>query len=174
MACHTIIGAYNSSMSLLLLLQKFTPQIIYGGIDGVVTTFAVIAGATGGLLPSSVVIILGLANLLADGVSMSIGAYLSASQNTQEKPYLQGIWTLLSFVFFGSIPLLPYLMSYDSFLTSSLLTTLVFITIGMIKVRTERVPLLPTLIQTLGLGIVAASVAYFVGVLLAGIASPLS
>ncbi len=51
---------------------------MYGGIDGSVTTFAVVAGSVGAGLDSSVILILGFANLLADGFSMSVGAYLSA------------------------------------------------------------------------------------------------
>ena len=42
-------------------------EIVYGGIDGCVTTFAVVAGAEGAGLSSSIVIILGFANLIADG-----------------------------------------------------------------------------------------------------------
>ena len=57
--------------------QKYLGEFVYGGIDGSVTTFAVVAGAAGAHLEPSVVIILGLANLVADGFSMSIGAYLS-------------------------------------------------------------------------------------------------
>ncbi|MEY3053352.1 MAG: hypothetical protein RLY31_3137 [Bacteroidota bacterium] len=52
-------------------------EFVYGGIDGSVTTFAVVAGATGADMGSAVIIILGMANLLADGLSMSIGSYLS-------------------------------------------------------------------------------------------------
>jgi vacuolar iron transporter family protein len=48
---------------------------IYGGIDGVVTTFAVVAGVVGADLPSSVVLVLGLANLVADGFAMAAGNY---------------------------------------------------------------------------------------------------
>jgi VIT1/CCC1 family predicted Fe2+/Mn2+ transporter len=48
---------------------------VYGGIDGVVTTFAVAAGAVGAEMAGRVVIILGLANLLADGFSMAAGNY---------------------------------------------------------------------------------------------------
>lgn len=44
---------------------------VYGGIDGAVTTFAVVAGSLGAHLPISVVLILGLANLFADGFSMA-------------------------------------------------------------------------------------------------------
>ncbi len=58
--------------------QHFLGAFVYGGIDGCVTTFAVVAGAVGAELGSNVILILGFANLLADGFSMSIGAYLSA------------------------------------------------------------------------------------------------
>jgi vacuolar iron transporter family protein len=48
---------------------------IYGGIDGVVTTFAVVAGVVGADLPSRIVLVLGLANLVADGFAMAAGNY---------------------------------------------------------------------------------------------------
>lgn len=57
--------------------EKYLPEAVYGSIDGIVTTFAVVAGAAGADLGITVVLILGLANLIADGLSMSIGSYLS-------------------------------------------------------------------------------------------------
>jgi vacuolar iron transporter family protein len=48
---------------------------IYKGIDGVVTTFAVVAGVVGADLPSRIVLILGVANLVADGFAMAAGNY---------------------------------------------------------------------------------------------------
>lgn len=58
-------------------LGPYIHDIVYGGNDGIVTTFAVVAGTVGAGLPGYVVVILGLANLFADGVSMATGAYLS-------------------------------------------------------------------------------------------------
>lgn len=58
-------------------LGAYIREIVYGGNDGIVTTFAVVAGTMGADLPHSVVVVLGLANLLADGLSMATGAYLS-------------------------------------------------------------------------------------------------
>ncbi|MBK6949112.1 MAG: VIT1/CCC1 transporter family protein [Haliscomenobacter sp.] len=57
--------------------RQYLGELVYGGIDGSVTTFAVVAGAVGANLDSAVILILGFANLLADGFSMSVGAYLS-------------------------------------------------------------------------------------------------
>lgn len=59
-------------------LQEYLREFVYGGIDGAVTTFAVVAGGFGANLDPGILIILGLANLLADGFSMSVGAFLSA------------------------------------------------------------------------------------------------
>jgi VIT1/CCC1 family predicted Fe2+/Mn2+ transporter len=52
-------------------------ELVYGGIDGSVTTFAVVSAAAGAGLSTAVILILGLANLFADGFAMSVGAYLS-------------------------------------------------------------------------------------------------
>ncbi|MDO9445648.1 MAG: VIT1/CCC1 transporter family protein [Dehalococcoidia bacterium] len=58
---------------------------VFGAIDGAVTTFAVVAGAVGASLPSGVVIILGLANLFADGLSMAVSNYLGTRADDQRR-----------------------------------------------------------------------------------------
>ncbi|MCI4671593.1 MAG: VIT1/CCC1 transporter family protein [Bacteroidia bacterium] len=58
--------------------QTYLGEFVYGGIDGSVTTFAVVSAATGAEQAVSVILILGFANLLADGFAMSVGAYLSS------------------------------------------------------------------------------------------------
>jgi VIT1/CCC1 family predicted Fe2+/Mn2+ transporter len=62
-------------------MQKFKynwlPDFVYGGIDGTVTTFAVVAGVVGANLSTPVILILGFANLIADGFSMAVGKYSS-------------------------------------------------------------------------------------------------
>lgn len=51
-------------------------DFIYGANDGIITTFAVVSGVAGASLAPSIVIILGVANLLADGFSMAASNYL--------------------------------------------------------------------------------------------------
>ncbi|WP_418884507.1 VIT1/CCC1 transporter family protein [Cognataquiflexum nitidum] len=72
-------------------LQNYLREFVYGGIDGAVTTFAVVAGAVGANLDASIIIILGFANLLADGFSMSVGAYLSAKSEKENYTKHQNI-----------------------------------------------------------------------------------
>jgi VIT1/CCC1 family predicted Fe2+/Mn2+ transporter len=66
--------------------DQYLGDLVYGGLDGVVTTFAVVSGVVGASLGSDVILILGLANLLADGFSMGSGAYLSTKS---EQEYYQ-------------------------------------------------------------------------------------
>jgi len=55
---------------------QYLGEFVYGAIDGTVTTFAVVAGATGASLSSGIVIVLGFANLIGDGFSMAAGNFL--------------------------------------------------------------------------------------------------
>ncbi len=76
----TAIPAENqlhSNSSLFKSIEAYLPEMVYGSIDGIVTTFAVVAGASGAGLSIKVVLILGVSNLIADGLSMSIGSFLS-------------------------------------------------------------------------------------------------
>lgn len=60
-------------------------SIVYGGLDGIITTFAIVSGVAGASLESAVVLILGFANLLADGLSMAFSDYLSSKSEAQFK-----------------------------------------------------------------------------------------
>lgn len=59
-------------------------NLVFGGLDGILTSFAVVSGAAGADLGSRVVSILGVSSLVADGLAMGVGAYLSARS---EKEY---------------------------------------------------------------------------------------
>ena len=64
---------------------------IYGGIDGAVTTFAIVAGAVGGGLGERVVIILGVAGLLADALSMAAANYTGTKAERDDRTRLRRI-----------------------------------------------------------------------------------
>lgn len=63
--------------------QGFLKDSIFGAIDGAVTTFAVVSSVAGAGLSSGIVIILGLANLIADGFSMAAGNFLGTRAENQ-------------------------------------------------------------------------------------------
>jgi len=56
--------------------HSYLRDFVYGAIDGAVTTFAIVAGVAGASLGPGVVVVLGLANLVADGFSMAVSNYL--------------------------------------------------------------------------------------------------
>lgn len=64
-------------MKIKKVLDEYLGEFVYGGIDGIVTTFAVVSAAAGAGLGSGVILVMGFANLFADGVSMGISAFLS-------------------------------------------------------------------------------------------------
>lgn len=65
--------------------ESYLRDFVYGAIDGAVTTFAVVAGVQGANLDESVVIILGAANLIADGFSMAVSNFLGSRAERQRR-----------------------------------------------------------------------------------------
>ena len=57
-------------------------SIVYGGLDGIITTFAVVSGATGGGFGVDVIMVLGFSNMVADALSMGVGDAMSTKAGT--------------------------------------------------------------------------------------------
>ena len=166
---------------------------IYGGMDGTVTTFAVAAAAAGAGLSPSVVIVMGLANLIADGFSMAAGNFVSsrAERDNDERllafaqgpvapasddrsqaaaivrsPMTAALCTFAAFVIFGLVPLLPYLAA-AGFAASTVATAITFFVIGAAKSRWSLRPAWKSGLETLVIGGSAAALAFGTGLLLA-------
>lgn len=86
----------HSREKILFFNKEYISEFVYGGIDGAITTFAVVAGAEGASLGIQVVVILGLANLIADGFSMSVGNFFStkAERDTFERHKQVEYWEI--------------------------------------------------------------------------------
>ncbi|HVL47243.1 MAG TPA: VIT1/CCC1 transporter family protein [Candidatus Thermoplasmatota archaeon] len=91
---------------------------VYGANDGVITTLAVVSGVEGAAFPPIVAIVLGLANLAADGLSMGASNYLGLKSEleqtgasvAEEKPVRHAFATFLAFILAGAVPLLALLV----------------------------------------------------------------
>ena len=155
---------------------SFLRDFVFAADDGIITTFAVVAGSLGASLSTQVVLILGAANLLADGFAMASGNYLAVKseeeyEEAQDKvhkyvhsPLPHSIITLLSFVIAGLIPLLPYLFGFrHSFVSSIILVLLSLFTVGSIRTRFTKKKWFLGGIEMVLIGGLAASVAYFTG-----------
>lgn len=162
--------------------EDYLSEFVYGGIDGAVTTFAVVAGAAGAGFSTTVIIVLGFANLIADGFSMSVGSYLSSKSELEvnkkkgkEKddsisPVINGASTFLAFIVMGLIPLLSYTVDYifdlnikNLFQLSIILTAIAFVTIGLLKSHVAKTSKVRGVLETVILGAIAAAFAYGLG-----------
>lgn len=65
-------------------IHSYIRDWVYGGIDGAVTTFAVVAGVMGAGLSTTTILVLGVANLIADGFSMAASNFLGTKTEAEE------------------------------------------------------------------------------------------
>jgi vacuolar iron transporter family protein len=161
--------------------RHYVRELIYGANDGVITTFAVVAGVAGGGLPLRAVLIVGAANMLADGLSMAVGNYLSIrahesvleAQGLPEEeaaPIRHGAATFLAFVVAGVVPLGPYMvpaLPIDRFHLSIALTLLALFGVGSSRALVGNERWWRAGGEMAGLGAVVAAVAYGSGALVA-------
>lgn len=162
------------------IAKKYIAEFVYGATDGTVTTFAIVSGVVGAALSPAVILLLGLSNVLADGFSMAASNFLSkkaegVTENSVH-PLKSATATFSAFVVVGMVPLLPFIASIfvpmttaDQFTYSILATAAAFLVSGYLrgKVTGENVYL--AAFETLLIGGVAASIAYYVGFALKGI-----
>jgi VIT1/CCC1 family predicted Fe2+/Mn2+ transporter len=164
--------------------RQATIDILYGANDGIITTFAVVSGVVGASLSTTVIIILGFANLLADGFSMGASNVLSRRSPTRggALPALRsatgyGLATFIGFVSAGVIPLLAYLLPWFEGTRFAAATALALATLFAVGAGraffTDRGRLVSGL-EMLLIGAMAGAVAYGVGALGAAVVRKVS
>jgi VIT1/CCC1 family predicted Fe2+/Mn2+ transporter len=165
--------------------QHYIRDLIYGANDGIITTFAVVAGVSGGALSTQAILIVGAANLVADGLSMGVGNYLSIrSQESalearglpeqEARPARHGAATFLAFLVAGSLPLLPYLLPagrMDRFTLSIVTTLLALFVVGASRSLVTVDRWLRSGLEMLLLGMGVAVAAYASGAVVARVAA---
>lgn len=165
--------------SVLELARHYIRDLVYGANDGVITTFAVVAGVTGGTLEPIAVLVLGMANLLADGLSMGVGNYLGIRSDERVReaqllpeqeafPVRHGLATFLAFVIAGAVPLLPYVFAAaatNRFMWSTILSLAVLFLVGAARTRVGTGRWWTNGLEMLGLGVIVGLVAYGAGAL---------
>lgn len=221
--------------------SEYLKEIVYGGVDGIVTTFAVVAGFAGanagsqvGGLGALTVLLFGLANLFADASSMALGNFLSTRSEQdrfaqeeakerheiennprmemaesieilkqkgfsepdavqlveiyaknkeywvnfmmkyelemedlrEENPILTGTATFIAFIFFGSIPLIPYLINPNyphAFLLAIIAAFIALLMLGVLRLRVTKQGMMRSIGEIVLIGSVSAVIAYLVG-----------
>jgi VIT1/CCC1 family predicted Fe2+/Mn2+ transporter len=152
-------------------MDAFLGEFVYGSIDGIITTFSIVAGSVGGGLSKNVILILGLSNVISDGFSMGVSRYLSASAEIQQKllkgknAFISGLATFISFVIIGMLPILPFLFTdgVEAKKISLMFALFMFAIIGIIKGYVTRQNIVWSGIETFLIGTTAALLAYSIG-----------
>ncbi|MEX2670871.1 MAG: VIT1/CCC1 transporter family protein [Phycisphaeraceae bacterium] len=158
------------------LLRRYLPDMVYGANDGIITTFAIVAGVVGANLPTAVVLILGLASLIADGVSMAASNFLAersraSDRLTRVQAARHAFATFGGFVTMGVAPLIAYLLPVPEaqrFPVAAAATLATLFAVGSARsLAAEHIRWFRGGIEMLLVGAGAAGVAYGIG---AGIA----
>lgn len=162
-------------MRVRALFRKFLPNMVYGANDGIITTFAIVAGAVGAALPERVVLILGFASLLADGFSMGASNYLSErtpDRDEERRSHSQaargGLATLVGFLIPGVMPLVAYLIPLSAdlrFPVAIALTLTTLFIVGAGRALVTDLAWWRAGMEMLIVGALAAAVAYVIGAL---------
>lgn len=161
--------------------RHYIRDLVYGANDGIITTFAVVAGVAGGELSGTAALVIGAANLAADGLSMGVGNFLAirAHESAREAdnlpeeeahPARHGLATFAAFVGAGSLPLLPYALRVPSvsvFAVSSLLTLGSLFAVGAARGSVTTGTWWRAGLEMLTLGVIVAAAAYGAGALVA-------
>ncbi len=158
---------------------EYLADVIFATSDGIVTTFAVVAGAAGASIGDNVVLILGFANLFADGFSMAAGNYLGVKSEIEYEeakgkdgedegsPLKHGIVTFMAFNAAGLIPLLPFVLGLDKeFTASTVLVGFSLLIVGFLRSLYTKKNVIKSGIEMFFVGGFAAFVAFVVGFLL--------
>ena len=160
-----------------------TPDFVYGGTDGTITTFAIVAGAAGANLDPSIILVLGLTKVIADGFSLAASRYLSAKteedvlgQPRIPSPLSSAISTFLSFVLMGMVPLISFVYGYfmhrngnEMYPYAYFFTFLSLVFIGYIRGRYTQTNTMHNITQTVIIGGMTALIAYFVAKKISGL-----
>lgn len=153
-------------------VAHYLPDFVYGANDGLITTFAIVSGVAGASLSTRVVLILGVANLVADGISMGASNFLArrSAEQVNDRDAADaarhGSITFLGFLLAGVVPLIAYLAPMDDdgrYLTALVLTMTTLFVVGAARSLSTKAPWLRSGIEMLVVGAVAALVAYSIG-----------
>jgi vacuolar iron transporter family protein len=167
------------------IARHYIRDLVYGANDGIITTFAVVAGVAGGSLSTIAVLIVGTANLAADGIAMGVGnllairsheSALAAAGLPEEEayPWKHGLATLIAFVLAGAVPLVPYTLALSDDVrlpASAVLTMVSLFSVGAARATVTLDRWWRAGLEMLVLGGIIAVAAYGAGAIVLRVAS---
>ena len=164
--------------------RRYIPEFVYGGMDGAIDSFAIVCGAMGASLGSTIILILGFANLFADGFSMAVSNYFSVKSRNEllkepeKNPVKTATVTFFAFLIVGFAPLFSFVLASitknpqlitDQFKYSFVLTGVALIVIGWLKGNVTGKNKIRSSLEMLIIGGIAALIAFLIGYLIRGL-----
>ena len=161
-----------------IVLSEYLGDMVYGANDGIITTFAIISAGAGATFEGNMIIVIGLANLIADGFSMGASSFLSIKtrEDVKNRKRLFGTYdgdarrrslaTFLAFILAGSMPLIPFFCSGvegKEFLVSAVAAGVAFFTVGGLRTLVTKRGFIVSGLEILFVGGVAAGLSYSIG-----------
>ncbi len=159
--------------------SEYLDEAVYGANDGIITTFAVVSGAAGAGLSGETVIIMGVANLIADGFSMGASSFLAIRTEAEvakvkhffrrrgnDQATSRSIVTFVAFVIAGAIPLVPFfnaLAEGREFMVSAVGAGVTFFLVGGLRTLVTKRGFFNSGIEMFLVGGIASALAYGVG-----------
>ncbi len=154
-------------------MESYKNDLVLGSVDSLITVMSIVStfhGMRGGSHVVLLVLVLGLTNVISDGISMMSSRYLSRRVSTDHASALSsGFYTWLSFTICGFIPLIPFILpipTYWKFIISyitALIVLIVSIMIGYDITIDNYDENLGQNIISLAIPIITIFIAYFIG-----------
>jgi len=176
---------HHDGFETVVRLEDHVRGVVFGGMDGILTTFALLAAVAGSRHTStSLTLVIGISTVLADALSMGAGEYLSSKAEAQMEggvakangpsPLEKGTAMFVAFTAFGSMPLLGFIIAAaltnlagsdvppdKYFLLSIAITGVTLFALGCIKAQFVQDKWWKSGLEVSGIGGAAACVAFF-------------
>jgi VIT1/CCC1 family predicted Fe2+/Mn2+ transporter len=153
--------------------ETYKNDMVLGSVDSLITVMSIVStfhGLGGGLKVVLLVIVLGVSNVISDGISMFSSRYISRRINADHAIALNsGLYTWLAFTVCGLIPIIPFILPlpiYTKFVASYIIALIVLVATIMIgyditydRMYDEKWQLL----LSISIPIATIVIAYFIG-----------
>jgi VIT1/CCC1 family predicted Fe2+/Mn2+ transporter len=139
---------------------------LLGAVDGLITTFVIIAGGVAGGVPKRSVLVIALSSLIADALSMGVSEGISSRAQmgtSRSGAFMNGLACFSSFILLGSIPVGAYAASGSkdaSEISSISVFVVMLVVIGCVRAHLTGESYKYAVLEVTGLGAAAGGVAY--------------
>jgi len=149
-------------------MNKYTFEIINGGLDGLITSFSLITASLGGKINMKTLLLLGITGILVDAYSMGVSRFLTTKteKKKDKSPFISAVVLGVAFILFGIIPIIPLLIisptKKNTVYISIIISLLTFYAIGHYKAELSNESSLKSGVETSLMGVSAAVLSYAV------------